>query len=86
MKAVLGMTPALKGISRVGKMGEICPLTVFRVPTIVILLHNDIIFDAVALFSMTLFLAALRHDEIALGERIDRLEMPFFLLLSMFQE
>jgi hypothetical protein len=86
MKAVLGITSALKSISRVGKMGDIYPLTVFRVQTILILLRNDIVFDAVALSSMTLFLTALRHDEIALGGRIDMLEMSFFLLLSMFQE
>jgi hypothetical protein len=48
--------------------------------------RNGMIIDAVALLPMTLFLTALRLDKIAVGARMDMLQLLLFLILSMFQE
>jgi hypothetical protein len=48
--------------------------------------HNGIIVDLVASIPMALFLTVIRLDKVALGARMDILQVPFFLILSMFQE
>jgi hypothetical protein len=50
------------------------------------LLLNDIIVNAAALFAMALFLTALRLDKIAFGAWMDKLQMSLFLVLFMLQE
>jgi hypothetical protein len=80
------MMPALNDASRLGKMRDIYPLTIFRMQNMMILQRNGMIVDAVALLSMTFVLIALRLEKVALGARMDRLQMSFFLFLRMFQE
>jgi hypothetical protein len=55
MKAVLGMTPALSDVSRLGKMRDIWPLMVFGGQRIAALLRNGVIVDTAALLLVALF-------------------------------
>jgi hypothetical protein len=86
MKAVLGMMPALNDVSRVGKVRDIYPLTIFRMQNIVILLRHSMIVEGLALLQMTLFLTAFRLERVALDVRMNMLQMFFFLFSCMFQE
>jgi hypothetical protein len=66
MKSVLGMTPALTDVSRLGKIKDIYPLSIFHVQNIATFLDNGMIVQPIALFPMILFLTALRLEKIAL--------------------
>jgi hypothetical protein len=55
MKSIPGMTPALTGVSRLGKMSDIYPLSVFCVRSIAIPPPDGMIVAAIALLPMTLF-------------------------------
>jgi hypothetical protein len=66
MKAVLGMMPALNDISRLGQRRDIYLLPIFRMQNIMILLRNEIIVDAVALFPMSILLTAPTLETVAL--------------------
>jgi hypothetical protein len=70
MKVVLGMMPTLNDVSRLGKIWDIFPLTIFRMQNIMILLRSGMAIDAVALLQMTLFLTALRLKKVALDARM----------------
>jgi hypothetical protein len=84
IKAVLAMMPALNDVSRLDKMRDISPLTIFRMQNIVIALRNGMIVDAVALLPMTLFLTIVILEKHALDAGIDMLQMSFGLFLCMF--
>jgi hypothetical protein len=73
MKVIFGMVPALNDVSRLGKIRDIYPLTIFRMQHTVVLLGKGMIVDAVTLLSMTLFLTALRLERVALDAGMDML-------------
>jgi hypothetical protein len=85
MKSVPGMTPAFMNLSRFGKMRDICPLWLLPVQTTARILHNGTIIEMIALLRMILFLTALRIERVGFNARMDRLQIPCFLVLSMFQ-
>jgi hypothetical protein len=80
------MTLALTEVSGFGKMRVILPLSVSWVQNIPIVMQNGMIVDAIALFLMALSLTALRFEKVAFDARTGKLQMSFFLGLSMLQE
>jgi hypothetical protein len=80
------MTPALNDVSRLGNRRDIHAFTFFHAQNIIMLLPNGIVVDVVALLLMTGFSITLGIDKVALGARMDMLQMSFLLIVSMFRE
>jgi hypothetical protein len=66
MKSVLGMTPTLIDVSRLGKMRDIYPLSISHEQNITMPLQNGMIVEAIALLPITLFLTVLRLERVTL--------------------
>jgi hypothetical protein len=85
MKSVTGMTPALMNLSRFGKMRDTYPLWLLPVQMTARILHNGVIIETIALLIMILFLTAFRIERVGFNARMDMLQIPCFLVLSMVQ-